>query len=494
MSCRRLQIHLLPFAHAALRAATRHGFGRSACRAWHQPAAKEETAACTAPRPWATLHAMLPRRLLSLVAALVLVCASADACAYAKAPQRESALPARVSTEQSAPSQIATATPSRIKEKCRAAPKRTLDACVFGDDLLAEVRYVALIGTQAPRDLADGGNDANARIGATTGTTALHYDGLGSTRLLSTINVDAGGAPLVGNEAITDQYQYTAFGESDLASTTGTTQNNYRFTGEQLDPNLGFYYLRARYMNPSQGRFVGTDRFMGNTSDPVSLHKFLYGNANPMMYTDPSGNAADIAQLGIGLTIQQTLIATTVAIGGTALAILAYEHAVTRARARAGAMACAASISMKQVSTRSPCGLNPFPMVFMRLSRIPAITEHTAASQAAGRPSLLHRTANASVIAANRVFAYAKCAIGATILPRVGDSCDEYPYASTYEGGGPVATVRFVPFEEQLSQGGTLSMFYSLCSIVPDAPGFNEFLVVPVLSAPISFSCGRFLN
>jgi RHS repeat-associated protein len=101
--------------------------------------------------------------------------------------------------------------------------------------------------------------------------------------------VDATGAPLAGNESITDSYAYTAFGESDLASTTGTTTNNYRFTGEQLDPNLGFYYLRARYMSPQQGRFVGMDSFMGSDSDPVSLHKFLYASANPIMYVDPTG-------------------------------------------------------------------------------------------------------------------------------------------------------------------------------------------------------------
>jgi hypothetical protein len=29
---------------------------------------------------------------------------------------------------------------------------------------------------------------------------------------------------------------------------------------------------------------------MGNNSDPVSLHKYLYANAAPSMYTDPSGN------------------------------------------------------------------------------------------------------------------------------------------------------------------------------------------------------------
>jgi len=45
--------------------------------------------------------------------------------------------------------------------------------------------------------------------------------------------------------AVTDQYTYDAFG--NLITNTGTTPNNYRFAGEQSDPNLGLYYLRARY-------------------------------------------------------------------------------------------------------------------------------------------------------------------------------------------------------------------------------------------------------
>jgi len=55
-----------------------------------------------------------------------------------------------------------------------------------------------------------------------------HYDGLGSTRVLTD---DTGG--------ITDTYTYEAFG--DLLHRTGNTENNYLFTGEQYDPNAGFY-------------------------------------------------------------------------------------------------------------------------------------------------------------------------------------------------------------------------------------------------------------
>ncbi|MCP4135855.1 MAG: sugar-binding protein, partial [bacterium] len=87
-----------------------------------------------------------------------------------------------------------------------------------------------------------------------------HYDGLGSTR---TLTDDTAG--------VTDTYMYDAYG--NLLSSTGTTENNYLFTGEQFDPNVGFYYLRARYYNPDTGGFVTSDPWKGNIYDPPSLHK-----------------------------------------------------------------------------------------------------------------------------------------------------------------------------------------------------------------------------
>ena len=90
--------------------------------------------------------------------------------------------------------------------------------------------------------------------------------------------------------SVTDTYDYDAFG--NLISRTGTTPNDYLYSGEQFDANLGFYYLRARYMNPASGRFVSTDSFGGNKSDPTSLHKYLYANVDPISNHDPSGYAS----------------------------------------------------------------------------------------------------------------------------------------------------------------------------------------------------------
>jgi RHS repeat-associated protein len=86
---------------------------------------------------------------------------------------------------------------------------------------------------------------------------------------------------------VTDTYVYDAYGNT--LSTSGTTVNNYLYTGEQFDKNLGEYYLRARYYNPSQGRFTGRDPFDGMLTEPLSLNKYGYVHGNPVNNTDPTG-------------------------------------------------------------------------------------------------------------------------------------------------------------------------------------------------------------
>jgi len=103
------------------------------------------------------------------------------------------------------------------------------------------------------------------------------YDGLGSTRALT----DASGT-------LTDQYHYDAFGT--LINQTGNSDNDYLYTGEQYDSELDQYYLRARYYDQGVGRFTQLDEWAGIDANPITLNKYLYGNADPVLGIDPSGN------------------------------------------------------------------------------------------------------------------------------------------------------------------------------------------------------------
>jgi RHS repeat-associated protein len=114
------------------------------------------------------------------------------------------------------------------------------------------------------------------------------YDGAGSVRQLT----NAAGT-------VTDTYDYDAFGNQ--VNHTGTTPNNYLYRAEQYDSDLRLYYLRARYYNPLTGRFLSRDPVSGSSSDPKSLHKYLYAGGEPVNADDPTGRAELVATAGFDL-------------------------------------------------------------------------------------------------------------------------------------------------------------------------------------------------
>jgi RHS repeat-associated protein len=107
-------------------------------------------------------------------------------------------------------------------------------------------------------------------------TRYYHADGLGSIRSLTD---DSG--------VITDDYAYTAFGE--LLDHMGSDSNPYRFAGEPFDLDIGFYYNRARWVDPRIARFVSIDPFAGTVAMPGTLHGYSYVRNQPVSSLDPTG-------------------------------------------------------------------------------------------------------------------------------------------------------------------------------------------------------------
>jgi len=112
------------------------------------------------------------------------------------------------------------------------------------------------------------------------------YDGGGNVRQLTNI---AG--------AVTDRYEYDAFGNEFTVSGGSNTPNEMMYRGEQFDTDLGLYYLRARYYNPLTGRFLSRDPEDGKPIEPKTLHKYLYAGGDPVDAIDPTGRAATIETL-----------------------------------------------------------------------------------------------------------------------------------------------------------------------------------------------------
>src|SRR5207249_247145 len=103
-----------------------------------------------------------------------------------------------------------------------------------------------------------------------------HPDELGSARALS----DAG-------QTVVQRYETDEFGVP--TTTTGSSTQPFRYTGQQYDAETGFLYLRARMYDPQLGRFLQRDRWLGDMNTPPSLNRYSYVLSNPATLRDPSG-------------------------------------------------------------------------------------------------------------------------------------------------------------------------------------------------------------
>ena len=121
----------------------------------------------------------------------------------------------------------------------------------------------------------------NQQISSTWTPSFYGYDGHGNVRFLTNM---AG--------TVTDTYQYDAFGR--IINITGSTANNFKYSGEWLDSNVGLFYLRARYLNPATGRFWARDPIEGVKCCGMSWNPYIYVKDNAANAVDPTGRAEAI--------------------------------------------------------------------------------------------------------------------------------------------------------------------------------------------------------
>lgn len=97
----------------------------------------------------------------------------------------------------------------------------------------------------------------------------------------------------------------------------GAGQSIFGYTGEQRDPT-GLVYLRARYYQPSVGRFLSADTIVPEPLRSVGWNRYAYTGNNPVRYTDPSGHCflvgvdtlacIDIAAFAVGLYLTYEIV------------------------------------------------------------------------------------------------------------------------------------------------------------------------------------------
>jgi len=105
---------------------------------------------------------------------------------------------------------------------------------------------------------------------------------------------------------VVNEYRYDAFGNP--LRKTETVNNSYQYAGEMYEPQLGFYYFRARFYMPEFGRFLTRDEWQGRNADPRTLNPYIFALNNPVMGVDPSGRntlSELLTALNIIATVQE---------------------------------------------------------------------------------------------------------------------------------------------------------------------------------------------
>ena len=89
-------------------------------------------------------------------------------------------------------------------------------------------------------------------------------------------------------------------------------------------------------MDTSTGRFISQDTYQGTINDPVSLHKYLYANSNPVTYSDPSGYSVEGVvkpmPMPSGSPLMDMMIAVTIFAVITVITVCNYSAIITSVR------------------------------------------------------------------------------------------------------------------------------------------------------------------
>ncbi|MFD2115083.1 RHS repeat-associated core domain-containing protein [Paenibacillus yanchengensis] len=90
-----------------------------------------------------------------------------------------------------------------------------------------------------------------------------------------------------------NEHTYDIWGK--LLEHSETIEQSFRYSGEYWDEETNLQYLRARWYDPSIGRFINEDVYEGELTNPLSQNLYTYVYNNPLIYVDPTGNWCESA-------------------------------------------------------------------------------------------------------------------------------------------------------------------------------------------------------
>ena len=116
---------------------------------------------------------------------------------------------------------------------------------------------------------------------------------------------------------VVNSYDYDVWG--NFPTKEETIDNHFTYFGQTYDETTGLYYLRAIYYDPTTGRFT--------QQDPAEdgYNWYVYGNQNPVMFVDYSGESPLVASAGVAFLYEAIpyIVSGIVAIGSL---MFASEH------------------------------------------------------------------------------------------------------------------------------------------------------------------------
>jgi RHS repeat-associated protein len=132
----------------------------------------------------------------------------------------------------------------------------------------------------------------------TTGMYFYHYDHLGNVIMMTDGhgNVVSGGSSGGKSNIV-----YKPYGEIDREKSTGPDITRYKYTGQEEDKETGLYYYKARYYDPTIGRFLQADSLV-DTQRNFGMNRYVYADGNPIRWVDSDGNEPEEGRMKKSIT------------------------------------------------------------------------------------------------------------------------------------------------------------------------------------------------